>query len=156
MLFYSTLWALWWACHFIADWLDVLSLSLPIKENAWFCSTHFCKEDFIGVEGYTASKPKLKSDAVPSLLLSNDPTFSKRRKITNKTVITQSVAPTLLGQLHTYVLQLHTLPVTLHSLWNTLRTRTSQCISKTVRRWRAFVFFDIAIISTQISLLLFM
>ena len=52
-------------------------LSLPIKENARVCSIHFCKEDFVGVEGYAPSKPKLKSDAVPSLLLFNDPTFSK-------------------------------------------------------------------------------
>ncbi|KAL5474443.1 hypothetical protein EMCRGX_G026390 [Ephydatia muelleri] len=58
-------------------WLDALGLSLPIKENARVCSIHFCKEDFVGVEGYAPSKPKLKSDAVPSLLLFNDPTFSK-------------------------------------------------------------------------------
>ncbi|KAL5506706.1 hypothetical protein EMCRGX_G008433 [Ephydatia muelleri] len=61
----------------LGKWLDALGLSLPIKENARVCSIHFCKEDFVGVEGYAPSKPKLKSDAVPSLLLFNDPTFSK-------------------------------------------------------------------------------
>ena len=47
-------------------------LAIPIKENARVCSIHICKEDFVGVEGYAPSKPKLKFDAVPSLLLFND------------------------------------------------------------------------------------
>ena len=41
------------------------SISLPIKENARVCSTHFC--NFVGVVLYTASKPKLKSDACCSI-----------------------------------------------------------------------------------------
>eukprot|EP00731_Ephydatia_muelleri_P001289 Em0001g1289a len=77
------------------QWLDALGLSLPIKENARVCSIHFCKEDFVGVEGYASLKPKLKSDAVPSLLLFNDPTFSKKRKVATATVIPQLVAPIL-------------------------------------------------------------
>ena len=64
-----------------------------------FVASISARKIFVGVEGYTPSKPKLKPDAVPSLLLFNDPTFSKRRKIASTTVIPQLVAPILLGQL---------------------------------------------------------
>ena len=47
----------------------MLGLSLPIKENVQVCSIHFCKEDFVGIDGYTPSKPKLKTqhEALTSL-----------------------------------------------------------------------------------------
>ena len=85
--------------HSILITVFTVAQCVPIKENAQVCSIHFCKEDFVAVEGYTPSKPKLKSNAVLSLLLFNDPTFSKRRKIATATVIPQLVAPILVGQL---------------------------------------------------------
>ena len=57
-------------------------MSLPLPSNARVCSAHFQPADFCGVKGLSNAKPRLKEDAVPSLLLNPDPNFAvKRRKI---------------------------------------------------------------------------
>ncbi|KAL5467464.1 hypothetical protein EMCRGX_G031690 [Ephydatia muelleri] len=63
-------------------WLETLSVSLPLPHNARVCSAHFQPADFCGLKGLSNTKPRLKEDAVPSLLLNPDPNFAvKRRKI---------------------------------------------------------------------------
>ena len=57
-------------------------MSLPLPHNARVCSAHFQPADFCGLKGLSNTKPRLKEDAVPSLLLNPDPNFAvKRRKI---------------------------------------------------------------------------
>lgn len=55
------------------------------------CSAHFQQTDFCGVKGLSNTKPRLKADAIPSLLLNPDPHFAvKRRKIA--TLVMQSAS----------------------------------------------------------------
>lgn len=52
--------AYFWNVFIVARYAD----DGTIQENARVCSTHFCKEDFVGVEGYTQTEVGCCSFAV--------------------------------------------------------------------------------------------